>query len=49
MASLIILVAGTRPELIKLAFGIVNQTIPKASPFGDGHAAERICDKLGGE
>jgi len=31
---------------IKVAFGIVNRTIPKASPFGDGHAAERICDKI---
>jgi len=31
---------------IKVAFGIVNKTIPKASPFGDGHAAERICDEI---
>ena len=31
---------------INAAFWIVNQTIPKANPFGDGHAAEKICDKI---
>ena len=40
------LVGKFTEERIKVAFGIVNKTIPKASPFGDGHAAERICDEI---